>query len=452
MTEHSEASEGGPQTTFDDLGLRDSVLKGVHEAGFTHPTEIQAQLIPAVLSGRDVIGQAKTGTGKTAAFGLPLLHMLDKDTSMQALVLVPTRELASQVARELDSLGKHTPIRTSTIIGGESMHEQSQSVKRGGHIIVGTPGRIMDMHGRRQVHFRDLKFAILDEVDRMLDIGFRDDIRKILKMVQGDHQTVFVSATISGEIESLARSFMHKDALKITTAEGALTVALVDQTHIPVQPWDKKKLLLHLLKHEEPDTTLIFCRTKATVHYVTRYLRDKGVNAREIHGDLPQSKRNSVIGSLRSGSLDVVVASDLAARGLDIEHISHVINYDLPDDPEVYIHRIGRTARAGRRGIAWSFVCPDQGQLLTEIEKLAGVMIDKFDYPDFTPGPIPDSVKADQKKVERRSPMDTLAERAQPSWTDGLSEQELAVMFPNGVVPKTPPRRTLGTKFRSRRR
>ncbi len=438
-------------TRFADLGLRDSVLKGITEAGFEYPTDIQARLIPVVLAGKDALGQAKTGTGKTASFGLPLLSLADPNTAMQALVLVPTRELAVQVARELDDLGKHTPIRTTCIIGGESMREQSDSVKQGGHIIVGTPGRVMDMQSRREIHFRDMRFAILDEVDRMLDIGFRDDIRKILKLFKSDHQTIFVSATISDDIERLARSFMRPDAEKITTTSGSLTVSLVDQKHLSVEPWDKRSLLLHLLKHEDPDTTLVFCRTKATVHNVTRYLRDKGINAKEIHGDLAQTKRNNVMSSMRKGTLDVLVASDLAARGLDIDHISHVINYDLPEDPEVYIHRIGRTARAGRRGIAWAFVSSDQGQLLTEIEKLAGVEIEKMDYPDFTPGPVPADVANERKKVERKAPMETLAARSKPAVAEGISQDDLAAMFPNGVIPKSLPRRTLGTKFRSRR-
>ncbi len=440
--------------TFEGLGLDPSVLKGITEAGFKHPTDIQARLIPAVLSGKDVIGQARTGTGKTAAFGLPILHFADPKVPMQALVLAPTRELAVQVAAELDELGKHTSIRAVCIIGGESMRDQSGSVKRGAQIIVGTPGRVMDMQGRGEINFKNIRFVVLDEVDRMLDIGFRDDIRKILKSINRDHQTVFVSATMDVEIERLARSFMKPDAQKIMTVSGSLTVSLVDQKHLPVEPWDKRSLLLHLLRHEDPDTTLVFCRTKATVHKVTQYLRDKGINVREIHGDLAQSKRTRVMDSMRKGKLDVLIASDLAARGLDVEHISHVINYDLPDDPEVYVHRIGRTARAGRRGIAWAFVCPDQGQLLTEIEKLTGTLIEKMEYPDFKPGPVPKDVRDERQRDDKRrsSTGSTVAERAKPQTAlDGLSPEEIAAKFPGGVIPKGAPSRTLGTKFRSRR-
>ncbi len=439
--------------TFASLGLEESVLRGIGEAGFVHPTDIQARLIPAILAGKDVIGQAKTGTGKTAAFGLPILQLAESGRPMQALILVPTRELAAQVAAEIDELGKHTPIRTSCIVGGESMRMQSKSVKSGGHIIVGTPGRVMDMYDRGEIRFDHLRFVVLDEVDRMLDIGFRDDIRKILKNIPHEHQTIFCSATISDEIERLARSYMKRDVEKIVTVSGALTVALVDQKYLSVEPWDKKQLLLHMLKNEHPDTTVVFCRTKATVHRVTQYLREKGINCREIHGDLAQNKRTSVMESMRQGKLEVLVASDLAARGLDVEHITHVINYDLPDDPEVYVHRIGRTARAGRRGVAWSFVSSEQGQLLTEIEKLTGVLIEHMDYPHFKPGPVPaDAMIGRPKPVERKDPKLAMAARAVPTGFEGLTQEELKRRFPDGVIPTAAPRQTLGTRFRSNRR
>lgn len=440
--------------TFSGMGLSDSVVEGVTDAGFEHPTDIQAQLIPAILDGKDVIGQARTGTGKTAAFGLPIFHLADPNVRMQGLVLTPTRELATQVAAELDALGKHTSIRTSCIIGGESMRAQQKSVERGGHIIVGTPGRVMDLFGRGQIHFNDMRFVVLDEVDRMLDIGFRDDIKKILGNVRRDHQTVFVSATIDREIESLGRSFMHKDAKKITTVSGSLTVSMVDQKYLPVEPWDKRSLLLHMIRNEKPDTTVVFCKTKATVHKITKYLCEKNISAREIHGDLHQRKRTQVMESMRRGDLDVLIASDLAARGLDVEHITHVINYDLPEDPEVYVHRIGRTARAGRRGVAWSFVTPEQGQLLTEIEKLAGAMIEKLDYPDFQPGPIPQDIRADRDAETRRGskPARTLESRVVGAIdTSGYSEDELKAMFPDGNIPKNLPKKGLGGKFRTRR-
>lgn len=444
---------------FASMGLRDDVLQGVLDCGFENPSDIQAALIPMALAGRDVMGQAKTGTGKTAAFGLPILQMADPDVSQQALILVPTRELAAQVAAELDKLGKHTAIRTTTIIGGESMRHQTKSLEKGGHIIVGTPGRIMDMHARRQITFKNMKFVVLDEVDRMLDIGFREDIRQILSSIRGDHQTIFVSATLEDDIEKLARRFMKKDAEKIQASGDVLTVALVDQKYISVEPWDKQSLLYCLIKNEKPDTTVIFCRTKATVHRLTRYLNRKQMDAREIHGDMAQNKRSSVMKSMREKQLNILVASDLAARGLDIDHITHVINYDLPEDPDVYIHRIGRTARAGRRGAAWSFVTPEQGELLTEIEKLAGVMIEKMDYTEFTPGPVPDDIRDDrdqahkvQSKLEEATKARYAPQATAEKLENSFDESQLKAMFPDGKIPKNAPKRGLGARFKRKRR
>ena len=446
--------------TFADLGLSEKVVAGLTEAGFVHPTAIQAALIPPIMAGKDVIGQAKTGTGKTAAFGLPILSLADPEIRGQALVLVPTRELANQVAGELDSLGRATHIRTSTIIGGESMRGQQKSMAQGGHLIVGTPGRVMDLHGRRQLSFNDVKFVVLDEVDRMLDIGFREDIRKILKAipnpVDGGRQTIFVSATMDVQIERLARSFMKPDAEKITTVSGSLTVAMVDQKYLPVEPWDKRALLLKLLQREKPDTTVVFCKTKATVGKVAAYLKSKDLNVRELHGNLQQSRRTKVMDAFRQEKVDVLIASDLAARGLDVDHITHVINYDLPEDPEIYIHRIGRTARAGRRGVAWTFVTPEQGQMLTEVEKLAGAMIEKLDYPAFKPGPVPKDVLEERATgVKRRDKPRDVADRAVASVVDptaGYTEAELKAMFPDGKIPKTLPPKNLGAKFKRRGR
>ncbi|MEX0652858.1 MAG: DEAD/DEAH box helicase [Phycisphaeraceae bacterium] len=441
--------------TFRDLGMRDAVLKGVENAGFTHPTTIQAKLLPVILQGKDVIGQARTGTGKTAAFGLPIFNMADEDTPGQALILAPTRELAAQVASELEELGQFTPIKTVCIVGGESMRHQQKGLEGGAHIIVGTPGRVMDLHGRGQLKFDNIRFVVLDEVDRMLDIGFRDDIRRILGSIKREHQTIFVSATISDEIERLGRKFMAPDAERITTVSGSLTVSLVDQKYFAVEPWDKRTLLLQVLRREKPDTVVVFCRTKATVHKVTQYLREKDINAREIHGDLHQRKRTSVMNSMREGNVNVLIASDLAARGLDVEHITHVINYDLPEDPEIYIHRIGRTARAGRKGVAWSFVTPEEGQRLTDVEKHAGTLIEKMEYPEFKPGPVPrDVVSQRERDAKFKEPVDHAARQAARSATpetEGLSEEELAAMFPGGKVPKSKPKRTLGSRLRTRR-
>lgn len=389
------AGDGDQSDTFDtsktfaDLGLRNSVMKGIEACGFKHPTKTQAGLMPAIMQGGDVIGQARTGTGKTAAFGIPLLCQLERDVPFQALVLAPTRELAIQITGEIEDIGRFTPIRAVTVYGGQGIQAQASKLEKGCQIIVGTPGRIMDMLERGHIHFKNVKHVVLDEVDRMLDIGFRDDIKKILSGIKHDHQTVLVSATISPDIERLARTHMKPDAKKIIVHSGSLTVNMVKQFYLPVNHWDKKRLLLHLLRHEEPALTVVFCRLKRHVDEIAEGLSARGIEARAIHGDMSQSKRNKTMDQLRGGKLTVLVASDLASRGIDVEGITHVINFDLPEDPEVYVHRIGRTARAGRDGVAWSFVTPEQGELLTNIELLINAEVPKLEYPDFEPRNTP---------------------------------------------------------------
>jgi ATP-dependent RNA helicase DeaD len=437
--------------TFADLGLPASVLKGVDAAGFKHPTKIQSALIPIAMSGKDVIGQAKTGTGKTAAFSLPVLGLLQPGDQFGALVLVPTRELAIQVCREVEELGGHTGIKAIPVYGGKPMRAQAQALESHPEIIVGTPGRVMDMHQRGLLPYNQFKVVILDEVDRMLDIGFREDIRKILGAMKQRPQTIFVSATISPEIEKLARSYM-KSPEKIVTTEKSLTVSAVDQSWLTVEPWDKRKLLHHLLKHEEPALTIVFCRMKKTVDQVAEYLTKHGIDAHAMHGDMYQTKRDKVMDQLRGGSLGVLVASDLASRGLDVDDISHVINYDVPEDPEIYIHRIGRTARAGRHGVAWTFIQPDQGDLLSGIEMLANIEIPQKQYPDFTPGPIPVDVSSYREAEKRRreesaSAKSRMATAVAPTAAKAADPNA----FPGGVVPSAMPMKRLGGVVRTRR-
>jgi ATP-dependent RNA helicase DeaD len=447
--------------TFRDLGLRDALLEGIEARGFRHPTHIQASLIPVALSGRDVLGQAKTGSGKTAAFGLPLLQMLKPEEAFSALILVPTRELAVQVAEELKELGSFAKVGVVPVYGGQPIRKQMTKLHppngQKPAIIVGTPGRVMDLHERRILPYDSIRFAILDEVDRMLDIGFRDDIRRILTSLRKGPQTIFVSATISPEIEKLARSYM-KDPAKIVSGQKSLTVEQVSQSYLPVEPWDKRRLLLHLLTHEKPAVTVVFCRMKRTVDEVAKYLRDNGVDAIPMHGDMFQTKRDKVMEMLRGGDLKVLIASDLASRGLDIEDISHVINYDLPEDPEVYVHRIGRTARAGRDGVAWSFVCPDQGQLLSNIELLANIEIPRKEYPDFQPGPIPEEVRQRREaEARKREEQSHSRNRFQPpppaivTATQAAAAKIDASAFPDGLVPIALPQKRMGGRIRSRR-
>lgn len=455
---HDEIFERGIR--FDQLGLSPEVVRGLTEAGFEHPTAIQARIIPVILSGRDVLGQAKTGTGKTAAFGLPLLSMCQRGVPFGTLLLVPTRELAIQVCTDLKELGRYTGLNVLPVYGGQNISTQANLLSRGPEIVVATPGRVMDMAERGYINYSNVKMVVLDEVDRMLDIGFRDDIRRILSSCPKDRQTVFVSATLQPEIESLARSHA-RDCEKIVATAGALTVARVKQFHLTVEPWDKKQLLLHLLTHEEPALTIVFCRTKKTVDNLSEYLSRKGIEAHAMHGDMPQNKRNRVIEQLHKGALSVLIASDLASRGLDVEGITHVINYDLPEDPDLYVHRIGRTARAGRDGVAWALVTPDQGPLLTQIEMLINAEIPKLDYPDFEPGPVPQDVQAsrafDAKRAEiakgfnrfaNSTPVLPVSAGGGGSGTSGGSAGPSVVdasRFPGGIVPaKLPPKRMMG--------
>jgi ATP-dependent RNA helicase DeaD len=438
-------------STFAQIGLAEPIARAIAAMGFERPTHIQAALIPVALSGRDVLGQAKTGTGKTAAFGLPLLQRLLEDPKpFSALILVPTRELAIQVTREIREFGKHTGLQAVPIYGGQPIKVQAARLEKEPAIVVGTPGRVMDMHGRHLLPYDAIRIAVLDEVDRMLDIGFRDDIRKILGSLRTHPQTIFVSATISPEIERLARSYL-KDPAKIVTTAASLTVNQVKQHYFGVEPWDKRRLLAHLLKRETPQLAVVFCRTKRTVDAVTEYLCDKGIDAHAIHGDMFQNRRDRVMEKLREGKLSVLVASDLASRGLDVDDITHVINYDLPDDPEVYVHRIGRTARAGRSGMAWTFVCPDQGELLTSIEMLTNVEITRLDYDDFKPGPVPQEVRAqreldDQRRRDREVQTNRFAVAVPAAAAADPSR------FPGGIVPVEVPSRRLGGRTKTRRR
>ena len=441
------------QTTFAELGLKPEILRGIEKQGFEHPTIVQARLIPVALTGRDVLGQSKTGTGKTAAFGLPLLHMADEQIPFGSLVLVPTRELAIQVTHELRELGRFLPLlKIMAVYGGQKMSVQMSKLKKQPHIIVGTPGRVMDMHQRGLLPYDQVRIAVLDEVDRMLDIGFRDDIRRILGTMKHPHQTIFVSATISPEIDKLARQYMRDPEHLALTSSKSLTVSQVTQRYFAVQPWDKNRLLVHLLKREAPALTLIFCRMKQTVDALTDYLKRHDIDAHAMHGDMYQSKRNKVMQKLRSGQLSVLVASDLAARGLDVDDITHVINYDLPEDPEVYVHRIGRTARAGRDGVAWSFVTSDQGSLLTAIEMLTNVEIPQQKFADFEPGPVPEDVLlAQQREAERldRLRLENSRVAALPPALTGDNDQS---KFPGGLIPAARPGKTLGGRLRTRRR
>jgi ATP-dependent RNA helicase DeaD len=392
---------------FADLGVRPSILRALAEMQFSEPSEIQSLLIPRALAGVDILGQARTGTGKTAAFGIPILQRATKGLSSQAIILVPTRELAVQVDAEIQRLAQFTPIRTVPVYGGQKIAAQMKFLKHHPEVLVGTPGRVIDLLDRRIINFNNVKYIVLDEVDRMLDIGFRDDIRNILTRVKGvgkrdeetadgdqsnSHpQTIFVSATISDEIERLARKYMREPVEKLIApgANDKPTVEKVEQYYLSAQPWDKYRLLRLLLQREDPDLAIVFSRTKHGAEKLAKKLHADGFECREIHGNLAQNKRETVMKNFRSGKFDVLIATDLASRGIDVADISHIINFDIPEDPEAYVHRIGRTARMGADGKAFTFVTPEQGEELTRIENLINMVIPVATVEGFTPTPPP---------------------------------------------------------------
>ena len=375
---------------FADLGIEEPILRALAAIDYKEPSPIQQELVPLVLAGKDVLGQARTGTGKTAAFGMPILQLIEPEQRLQAMVLTPTRELAVQVLGEVRRLAKFLPIHCVPVYGGTSMSGQIHQLGRKPHVIVGTPGRVMDMLDRRVLDFSTMRFVVLDEVDRMLDIGFRDDIKMILGRIRQTHQTVFVSATIEDEINHLAQRFMV-DPVQLNVSRDHLTVDEVTQQYCVVEPWDKFYLLKMLLKQEQPKQVIIFARTKRGTKKLAQRLHASGFNAREIHGDLIQQKREKIMERFRKHHIPILVATDLAARGIDVQGISHIINFDMPDDIEVYVHRIGRTARMGASGKAISFVTTEQGGVLTEVERLINRQLEKMVVDGFKPSPEPSS-------------------------------------------------------------
>jgi ATP-dependent RNA helicase DeaD len=396
---------------FAALGIRPSILRALAELKFTQPSEIQQLLIPRALEGVDILGQARTGTGKTAAFAIPILQKAAKGVATQAIILVPTRELAVQVDAEIQRIGQYTPIRSVPVYGGQKIVAQMKFLRHHPEILVGTPGRVIDLLDRRIINFNNVRFAVLDEVDRMLDIGFRDDIRNILSRIRGvgeraegrgqraedgedfakGHQTIFVSATISDEIDRLARKYMREPVEKLIASgsDEKPTVAEVEQYYLSAQPWDKYRLLRLLLERENPELAIVFCRTKHGAEKLARKLHADGIECREIHGNLAQNKRDRVMKSFRGGKFDVLIATDLASRGIDVADISHIINFDIPEDPEVYVHRVGRTARMGAGGKAFTFVTRDQGEELTRVESLINMVIQQATVEGFEPSPAP---------------------------------------------------------------
>ncbi len=357
--------------SFDALDLSPIMRKSLAHAGFTKPSPIQSQLIPLALDGLDVIGQARTGTGKTAAFGIPILEQLDsleECRDPQALVVVPTRELADQVGREIERLAHGVPTEIAVLAGGKNITRQLRQLENGVQIVVGTPGRLHDHLQRKSLRTGRVWCVVLDEADRMLDIGFRPQIERILRKCPRDRQTLLLSATLPPTVRRLAESYMV-DPMVIDCSKNEMAVETIEQRYFTVAQDRKSDLLDRLLKREKPEQAIIFCRTKRGTDRLYRQLSHTFDQCGSMHGDMQQRERDRVLQSLRDRKLKIMVATDVVGRGIDISTISHIINYDVPQDCDDYVHRVGRTGRMGRDGIAFTFIVPGEGEFLTNIER-----------------------------------------------------------------------------------
>lgn len=356
---------------FSDLNLIEPLQKALAKQGYTTPTPIQAKAIPDLLKGRDLIGIAQTGTGKTAAFVLPILQRMAQRPSRttRTLVLAPTRELAAQIGESFTAYGEFLKFKHTVIFGGVGQGPQVQALQRGVEIIVATPGRLLDLMDQRYISLKDIEFFVLDEADRMLDMGFINDIRKIIARLPAQRQSLYFSATLSDEVNALARTLL-KDPVHVEVTPQATTVERIDQCLFYVEPRDKERLLLDLLDQEHLTSVLVFTRTKHKANKVAEFLNKNNVRADAIHGNKSQSHRIKALQNFKTGRTKVLVATDIAARGIDIDNISHVINFELPELPENYVHRIGRTARAGAEGTAYSFCSPEERTFLRDIERV----------------------------------------------------------------------------------
>ena len=366
-----EKPSGPEPTRFEDLDLSPIMLKALVRAGFEFSTPIQAGLIPLALEGEDVIGQARTGTGKTAAFGIPILEQLDpleECREPQALILVPTRELADQVGREIERLAWGVPTEIAVLAGGKNMNRQLRQLQNGVQVVVGTPGRVHDHLQRGTLRTNHIWCIVLDEADRMLDIGFRPQIERILRRCPRDRQTLLLSATLPDTVRRLAESYMVRPQV-IDCSQNEMSVDTIEQRYFTVAPEQKLELLIRLLKREQPEQVIIFCRTKRGVDKLQRKLSHDFESTGCMHGDMQQRERDRVLQRLRDSDLKILVATDVVGRGIDVSTVSHIINYDVPQDSDDYVHRVGRTGRMGREGIAFTFIVPGEGDFLTSVEQ-----------------------------------------------------------------------------------
>ncbi len=396
---------------FEDLSLSNSIQRAVHEEGYTSPTPIQEKAIPHILAGKDLVGCAQTGTGKTAAFAIPIIHNLHrivgsskKTKQIRCLVVTPTRELAVQIGESFDTYGKYTNLRQLTIFGGVSQVPQVDQLKKGIDILIATPGRLLDLHKQGFIDFDHLHFLVLDESDLMLDMGFINDVRKIVKLVPTNRQTLLFSATMPMAIRELADTFLNKPEYVSVTPVSS-TAEIIEQQIYFVDKTDKRGLLYHLIRNENLSNVLVFVRTKHGADNVVKALKKHGVNSEAIHGDKSQTARQRVLDHFKNKEISVLVATDIAARGIDIESLPYVINFDLPNIPETYVHRIGRTGRAGNGGISISFCSKDEEPYWKDIQKLIKVNVKEikdhpFPWKDEVPDPDAKPDLRNKKKPE----------------------------------------------------
>jgi len=361
--------------TFAELGLSPQILEAVDDVGYDSPSPIQVEAIPELLQGHDVIGQAQTGTGKTAAFGLPMLEFVDPaEDEIQALVLTPTRELCIQVTQAIRTYGARKGVNVVAVFGGAPIRTQQAQLKGGAHIVVGTVGRVLDLISRRSLMLHGCRYVVLDEADEMLDLGFLEDVEKILSLTPGGRQTALFSATMPPPIRALAERHLY-DPVVIKVKAATLTIDTVEQFYLETKPAEKNDALVRVLEAERPDQAIVFVRTKIRCEQLFRTLRDRGMNVRALHGDMSQGARDGVMITFKAGRVPILVATDVAARGLDIAAVTHIVNFDVPTSPDVYVHRIGRTGRVGRSGRAITFVEPRQRRELKAIEEHANTAI-----------------------------------------------------------------------------
>ena len=379
---------------FEDFSLSKETMKSISEIGFEEPTPIQVSAIPLILNNCDIVGQAQTGTGKTAAFGIPIVERCQKGRKPFAIVLEPTRELAVQVAQEIHKIGKYKNISVLPVYGGTSIERQIMTLQQGVNVIVGTPGRVIDLLNRRNLSLSEIRIVVLDEADEMLDMGFIEDIETILKATPAERQTLLFSATIPHLIMNIARQYMRNpEKIQVNIKD---VIPKIRQTFYEVSEENKINALSRILDVEEPQLAIVFCHTKRKVDEVSMKLSQLGYNAGAIHGDYTQARRDDVMYKFKGGMLDILVATDVAARGLDIKNVTHVINYGIPQHPDSYVHRIGRTGRAGKSGMAITLVTPREYKHLRLIEKNAKTIIDRKKLPSSA-----DVVKAKEKNIVR---------------------------------------------------